>query len=70
MEWNSSAHTADDRQRRRRYVLWPRIDQKTCVKAVDSAGFQLVPIPMHLHGDALVSAVIQYCIGVMHESHP
>jgi hypothetical protein len=40
-----------------RYVLWPRIDQKTCAKAVVSAGMELVPIAMRLQGDALVTDV-------------
>jgi len=38
-------------------VLWPRIDQKTCAKAVVSAGMELVPIAMRLQGDALVTDV-------------
>lgn len=35
----------------RRYVLWPRIDQKTCLKAIVLAGFEAVPIPNRLEGD-------------------
>ncbi|GBG69064.1 hypothetical protein CBR_g3762 [Chara braunii] len=44
------------RQRRpatARFVLWPRIDQKTCVKAVLLAGLDLVVIPNRLEGDQL-----------------
>ena len=36
-----------------RYVLWPRIDQKTCLKAVVSAGLEPVVIQNLLHGDQL-----------------
>ena len=36
-----------------RYVLWPRIDQKTCLKAVVSAGLELVVIQNVLRGDQL-----------------
>lgn len=27
-----------------RYVVWPRIDQKTCLKAIVAAGFEAVPV--------------------------
>jgi O-phospho-L-seryl-tRNASec:L-selenocysteinyl-tRNA synthase len=40
-----------------RYVLWPRIDQKTCAKAVVTAGLELISIPMILDGDQLVTDV-------------
>jgi len=40
-----------------RYVLWPRIDQKTCAKAVATAGFELIAVPMCLEGDLLVTDV-------------
>ena len=36
-----------------RYVLWPRIDQKTCLKAVVSANLEVVPLEMVLDGDEL-----------------
>ena len=36
-----------------RYVLWPRIDQQTCLKAVVSAGLELVVIQNLLLGDQL-----------------
>ena len=29
-----------------RYVLWPRVDLKTCFKSITAAGFEVVPIPM------------------------
>lgn len=35
----------------RRVVLWPRIDQKTCLKAVVSAGFQAVVVNNAVAGD-------------------
>lgn len=38
---------------RRRYVLWPRIDQKTCLKAVVSAGLKAVPLALAAVGDEL-----------------
>lgn len=36
-----------------KFVLWPRIDQKTCLKAVVSAGLQPVVIENVLEGDEL-----------------
>ena len=38
---------------RRRYVLWPRIDQKTCLKAVVSAGLEAMPLALTAAGDEL-----------------
>lgn len=40
-----------------RYVLWPRIDQKTCLKAIQAAGYEPVVLPMRLEGDQLVTDV-------------
>jgi O-phospho-L-seryl-tRNASec:L-selenocysteinyl-tRNA synthase len=37
----------------RRYVLWPRIDQKTCLKAVKAANLELVPLANVLCGDEI-----------------
>ena len=37
----------------RRYVLWPRIDQKTCLKAITSANLEVIPLAMVLNGDEL-----------------
>jgi hypothetical protein len=34
-------------------VLWPRIDQKSCLKSIHTAGFRPVPISMKLDGDEL-----------------
>ena len=36
-----------------RYVLWPRIDQKTCLKAIVSANLEVVPLENVLDGDEL-----------------
>ena len=37
----------------RRYVLWPRIDQKTCLKAVVSVNLEIVPLADVLDKDEL-----------------
>lgn len=34
-------------------MLWPRIDQKTCLKAIVSANLEAVPVPCLLEGDEL-----------------
>lgn len=39
--------------RARRYVLWPRIDQKTCLKAIVSAGLEPVPLSLLQSGNQL-----------------
>ena len=36
-----------------RYVVWPRCDQKTCIKAVLAAGLGLIVVPNTLEGDQL-----------------
>eukprot|EP00898_Chlorokybus_atmophyticus_P008630 jgi/Chlat1/8769/Chrsp90S09246 len=36
-----------------RYVLWPRIDQKTCIKCVAAAGLELLVVPNIIEGDQL-----------------
>lgn len=38
-----------------RYVIWPRIDQKTCLKCITAAGFTPIVVPMRLEGDQLVT---------------
>lgn len=40
-----------------RYVIWPRVDQKTCLKCIIAAGFQPEVISMKLMGDQLVTDV-------------
>jgi len=40
-----------------RYVLWPRIDQKTCLKSIKASGFEPVVVPMRREGDQLVTDV-------------
>jgi O-phospho-L-seryl-tRNASec:L-selenocysteinyl-tRNA synthase len=37
----------------KRIVLWSRIDQKSCLKAIVTAGFEVVPVPLKLYGDEL-----------------
>ena len=39
----------------RNVVLWSRIDQKTCFKAIASAGLQCVVVPTVLQGDEVVT---------------
>jgi O-phospho-L-seryl-tRNASec:L-selenocysteinyl-tRNA synthase len=41
----------------KRLVLWSRIDQKSCFKAIESAGLQCIVIPTKLDGDAVVTDV-------------
>jgi hypothetical protein len=36
-----------------RYVLWPRMDQKSCLKSIIAAGLEVVVIPNQLEGDQL-----------------
>ncbi|KAJ8317506.1 hypothetical protein KUTeg_005410 [Tegillarca granosa] len=36
-----------------RYIIWPRIDQKTCIKSIITAGFEAVVIENLLEGDEL-----------------
>lgn len=36
-----------------KYVLWPRIDQKSCLKAIVTAGYQVVVVENVLEGDEL-----------------
>lgn len=40
-----------------RYVVWPRIDQKTCLKAITTAGFVPIIVENTLEGDELRSNV-------------
>jgi O-phospho-L-seryl-tRNASec:L-selenocysteinyl-tRNA synthase len=44
-----------DDSRQKNVVLWSRIDQKTCYKAVLSAGFQCVVVPTKVEGDMVVT---------------
>jgi hypothetical protein len=37
----------------KRVVLWSRIDQKSCLKAIVTAGFDLVVVPLRASGDEL-----------------
>ena len=38
---------------RARYIIWPRIDQKSCFKAIATAGFESVVVENTLEGDEL-----------------
>jgi O-phospho-L-seryl-tRNASec:L-selenocysteinyl-tRNA synthase len=40
-----------------KYVLWPRIDQKTCLKCITAAGYTPIVVPMKLEGDQVVTDV-------------
>lgn len=41
--------------RKKNVVLWSRIDQKSCFKAVTAAGLECVVVPTRLEGDAVVT---------------
>ena len=36
-----------------RYVVWPRIDQKSCFKSILAAGFEPLVVEPLAHGDEL-----------------
>eukprot|EP00887_Chlorella_sp_A99_P001435 scaffold8.g1435.t1 len=38
-----------------RYVLWPRVDQKTCLKSITAAGYEVVVVPPRRSGDQLMT---------------
>lgn len=38
-------------------VIWPRIDQKTCLKSIVAAGYEVISVPMRLEGDQLVTDI-------------
>lgn len=40
-----------------KYILWPRIDQKSCFKSIMTAGFEPIIIENKICGDALVTDV-------------
>ncbi|XP_043218845.1 O-phosphoseryl-tRNA(Sec) selenium transferase-like [Amphibalanus amphitrite] len=42
---------------RARYVIWPRIDQKSCFKAIVTAGFEPIVIENELDGDELRTGI-------------
>jgi O-phospho-L-seryl-tRNASec:L-selenocysteinyl-tRNA synthase len=43
--------------RRKNVVLWSRIDQKSCLKAIYTAGFECVVVPTRVHKDEVVCDV-------------
>lgn len=40
-----------------KYVIWPRIDQKTCLKCIFTAGFEPIIIENMLNGDELYTNI-------------
>ncbi|XP_064602411.1 LOW QUALITY PROTEIN: O-phosphoseryl-tRNA(Sec) selenium transferase-like [Liolophura sinensis] len=51
--------TFRQKRRKARYVLWPRIDQKSCLKSVLAAGFELVVVENRLEGDELRTDLVR-----------
>ena len=41
-------------QLRCRYVIWQRIDQKTCLKCINAAGLEALPLQPKQEGDELL----------------
>jgi O-phospho-L-seryl-tRNASec:L-selenocysteinyl-tRNA synthase len=52
-----------------RYVIWPRMDQKTCLKSIVSSGFIPVIVENQLRGDS-VQADVDAIRKIMEESVP
>ena len=44
---------ANQHPHKAKHVLWPRVDQKTCLKCITAAGLIPVCIPCQLSGDEL-----------------
>jgi O-phospho-L-seryl-tRNASec:L-selenocysteinyl-tRNA synthase len=44
-----------NKHKEKKYVIWSRIDQKTCLKAIDTANLIPVVIELKCEGDALVT---------------
>ena len=63
----SSKDSANDARRATR-VIWCRLDQKTCVKAVVGAGLELVVAPTRLVGDQLVTDLEAVRAAILDES--
>lgn len=40
-----------------KYVLWSRIDQKTCIKCISAAGYTPIVVPLKLEGYTLVTDI-------------
>ena len=40
-----------------KYVVWPRIDQKTCLKCIYTANLIAIPIEPEVKGDELLTSV-------------
>jgi hypothetical protein len=61
----SDTHIAINDIKNQYVVLWPRIDQKSCLKSIHTAGFLPIPIHMKLDGDELrtgMSRLHCFCI--------
>jgi O-phosphoseryl-tRNA(Sec) selenium transferase len=54
-DYNNKNNNGGKKGERRNVVLWSRIDQKTCYKAVLSAGFECVVVPTRVDGDMVVT---------------
>lgn len=50
-----------------RYVVWSRIDQKTCLKCIAAAGYIPVVVELLQRGDELTTDVQVGCVGVWEE---
>lgn len=48
----------------RRYAIWFRIDQKSCLKAISSAGLVPVVVENALEGDQIVTDMSALCEAV------
>ena len=52
---NDNKTKNSNQKRKKDIVLWSRIDQKSCFKAIQSAGLICVVIPTQIQGDAVVT---------------
>ncbi len=62
-----SSFRSEDTQKN--IVLWSRIDQKSCFKAISAAGFKCVIVPTKMQGDAVVTDMEAMQVAIQqHES--
>jgi O-phospho-L-seryl-tRNASec:L-selenocysteinyl-tRNA synthase len=45
--------TLHEQRPERKYIIWSRIDQKTCLKSIHSANLEPIVIELKLDGDIL-----------------
>ncbi|OZJ02775.1 hypothetical protein BZG36_03480 [Bifiguratus adelaidae] len=64
-----SMRTVGSQRPRAKYVLWPRIDQKSCFKSIITAGYVPVVIPNVMEGD-MVRTNLAAVQGKVHELGP